>query len=225
MKIVLSEDKELVEEIRKIHDLTPTTTAAMGRFATISGMMGLTDIKQEDDSITIQIKGEGPMGLLVSVIKRDDKVSKVKVFTQDPHVELPLKENGKIDINIQEVFEAEKEAILELSAKQNCVIVGRCSDYILHSAKRPNLFSVHIYAPVHVRKNFGMQELGILPDKIDDYIIRVDSGRSEFYKRHTGVSFNSQKYRDVMINSEYLTKDQIAEAICTMAKFRFSESK
>jgi len=123
------------------------------------------------------------------------------------------------------IFEAEKEAILELSSKQNCVIVGRCSDYILHKAKRPNLFSIHIYAPVHIRKNFGMQELGILPDKIDDYIVRVDSGRSEFYKRHTGVSFSSQRYRDVMINSEYLTKDQIAEAICTMAKFRFSESK
>ena len=122
------------------------------------------------------------------------------------------------------IFEAEKEAILELSEKQNCVIVGRCSDYILHKAKRKNLFSVHIYAPVHIRKNFGMQELGILPDKIDDYIIRVDSGRSEFYQRHTGVSFNSLRYRDAKINSEYLTKEQIADAICVMAKYRFAQT-
>lgn len=119
------------------------------------------------------------------------------------------------------IFEAEKEAIIELSSKQNCVIVGRCSDYILHKAKKRNLFSVHIYAPVNVRKNFGMQELGILPDKIDDYIVRVDSGRSEFYKRHTGVSFNSMKYRDVLINSEYLTQEEIAQSICSMARYRF----
>ena len=122
------------------------------------------------------------------------------------------------------IFEAEKEAILELSSKQNCVIVGRCSDYILHKAKKQNLFSVHIYAPVHVRKNFGMQELGILPDKIDDYIVRVDSGRSEFYRRHTGVSFNSMRYRDILISSEYLTKEEVAQSICTMARYRFKEN-
>jgi len=98
VSLVCTNTTELVEEIRNLHDLTPTTTAAMGRFATISGMMGFTDIKEKDDYITLQIKGDGPMGKLISVVKRDDVTSKVKVCVDNPHVELPLKSNGKLDV-------------------------------------------------------------------------------------------------------------------------------
>ena len=123
------------------------------------------------------------------------------------------------------IFAAEGEAIRELAEKKNCVIVGRCSDYILHKANKKSLFSVHIYAPIQVRKNFGMEQLEIRPDKIDDYIIRVDTGRSEFYKRHTGVSFSSMTYRDMMINSESVPKEEIADIICYMAKKKFAQIK
>ena len=123
------------------------------------------------------------------------------------------------------IFAAEEEAIRELAEKKNCVIVGRCSDYILHKANKKSLFSVHIYAPIQVRKNFGMEQLEIRPDKIDDYIIRVDTGRSEFYKRHTGVSFSSMTYRDMMINSESVPKEEIADIICYMAKKKFAQIK
>ena len=94
--LIIAETTDLVEEIRKIHDLTPTTTAAMGRFATISGMMGFTDIKEDDDSISIQIKGDGQMGSLVSVIRRESNTVKLKMCCDNPHVEPPLKENGKL---------------------------------------------------------------------------------------------------------------------------------
>lgn len=60
VSVVVADTTELVEYIRNLHDLTPTTTAVLGRVATISGMMGLTDIKEKDDSITIQINGNGP---------------------------------------------------------------------------------------------------------------------------------------------------------------------
>ena len=46
----------------------------MGRVATVCGIMGLTSIKENDDSITVQIKGNGPCGLIVGVIKRQDNI-------------------------------------------------------------------------------------------------------------------------------------------------------
>ena len=98
VSLVCANTTELAEEIRNLHDLTPTTTAAMGRFATITGMMGFTDIKEKDDYITFQINGNGPMGRLISVVRRDSTTSKVKVCVDDPHVELPLKSNGKLDV-------------------------------------------------------------------------------------------------------------------------------
>ena len=55
VSVVAADTTELVEYIKNLHDLTPTTTAVLGRVATISGMMGLTEIKEKEDSITIQI--------------------------------------------------------------------------------------------------------------------------------------------------------------------------
>lgn len=119
------------------------------------------------------------------------------------------------------IFEAEKKAILKLAEKQNCVIVGRCSDYILSTAKKKELLSIFIYAPVETRERFCQKELGILPEKVDDYIIRVDSGREEYYKRHTGEDFKSPRYRNMMLDSAVLPMEEAVELICQMAKFRF----
>ena len=98
VSVICAETTELVEKIKSIHDLTPTTTAVMGRFATICGIMGFTSMKEDDDKLTIQIRGGGPIGTLVSVVKRNEKVSKIKAYMSNPHVELPLKDNGKIDV-------------------------------------------------------------------------------------------------------------------------------
>ena len=98
VSLICANTTQLIEEIRKIHDLTPTTTAAMGRFATICGIMGLTSIKENDDSITVQLKGDGPVGSIVGIVKRENNISKIKTYMQNPLVELPLKSNGKIDV-------------------------------------------------------------------------------------------------------------------------------
>ena len=98
VSIVAVDTTELVEQIRILHDLTPTTTAALGRVATIAGMMGLTELKEEEDSLTIQINGRGPMGSIVAVVEREEAKSLVKVYTQNPNVELPLASNGKIAV-------------------------------------------------------------------------------------------------------------------------------
>ena len=55
--IMCLDTTELVEEIRKIHDLTPTTTAVLGRVATVATMMAHLNLKETTDNLTIQIKG------------------------------------------------------------------------------------------------------------------------------------------------------------------------
>ena len=63
VSIIAAETTQLIEYIRNLQNLTPTTTAVLGRIATISGMMGLTEIKEKEDSITVQINGRGPVRL------------------------------------------------------------------------------------------------------------------------------------------------------------------
>lgn len=124
-------------------------------------------------------------------------------------------------IKQDQIFQAEKEVILKLTEKKNCVVVGRCSDYIMHSVGHKNLFSVFVYAPYEEREKFCIKELGILPEKVSDYIIRVDSGRSEFYKRQTGEDFLSGKYRNLMLDSSFLPKEELVDIICKMAECKF----
>ncbi len=84
----------LVEKARIIHDLSPLTTAALGRVLTITALIG-ADMKNATDKLTIQIKGNGPIGKIVAVA---DSTPKVKACITNPQVELPLNEFGKLDV-------------------------------------------------------------------------------------------------------------------------------
>ena len=102
VSVIAADTTELVEELRKLQDLTPTTTAVLGRVATISGIMGLTEMKENEDSITIQINGRGPVGSIVCVVKRKQNKAVIKLYAQNEKVEQPLAANGKIAL-VEEV--------------------------------------------------------------------------------------------------------------------------
>ena len=84
----------LVEEARRLHDLSPLATAAMGRVLTITALIG-AEMKNKTDKLTIQIKGNGPIGKIVAV---SDNSSHVKACITNPHADLPLNEFGKLDV-------------------------------------------------------------------------------------------------------------------------------
>lgn len=85
---------ELVEEFRKMHNTLPTATAALGRLLTIGLMMGYT-MKNDDDKVTVKIAGGGPIGnLLVTA----DVKGHVKGYVQNSACDMPIKENGKLDV-------------------------------------------------------------------------------------------------------------------------------
>lgn len=86
--------KELVEKARQIHDTTPVVTAALGRLLTAGSMMG-TMLKGDKDLLTIQIQSSGQIGGLT--VTADSK-GKVKGYAINPKADLPLKENGKLDV-------------------------------------------------------------------------------------------------------------------------------
>ncbi|MFT9055642.1 MAG: cytidylate kinase-like family protein [Ethanoligenens sp.] len=121
------------------------------------------------------------------------------------------------------LFEIEKKIILDFTAERNCVIVGRCSDYILRMAGIPNLLNVFIYAPYEVRYNYCLTYLGFSEDAVEKYIDKIDSGRSGYYKKYTGENFDSTKYRDLMISSAYLPLEKLVALICAAAKLKFGE--
>lgn len=85
---------ELVEKARKVHDLSPIATSALGRTLTAAGMMSKM-LKGEKDKLTIQIKGDGPLG---GIVVSSDSNANVRGYVDNPVVDLPLNERGKLDI-------------------------------------------------------------------------------------------------------------------------------
>lgn len=86
--------RDLVERARNIHTLLPVATAALGRTLMAASMMG-DALKEENGSVTLQIKGGGPLGTVLAV---SDCTGNVRGYVQNPHVDLMEKHPGKLDI-------------------------------------------------------------------------------------------------------------------------------
>ena len=94
IRILLANTKNTVETARTLHQTSPVATAALGRLLTAGAIMGAM-LKGEKDLLTLQIKGNGPIG---SVIVTSDSKARVKGYVQNPNVDLPLNDKGKLDV-------------------------------------------------------------------------------------------------------------------------------
>ena len=94
MKAAAASTRGLTERARQIHRTLPVATAALGRALAAASMMG-NALKEDGASVTLQIKGGGPLGTLLAV---SDNQGNVRGTVENPAVELPLREDGKLDV-------------------------------------------------------------------------------------------------------------------------------
>ena len=94
VKAVAVSTRSLTERARQIHKTTPVATAALGRTLAAASMMG-NALKGEGSSLTLQIKGDGPLGKILAV---SDNMGNVRGLVDDPFVDLPLREDGKLNV-------------------------------------------------------------------------------------------------------------------------------
>lgn len=85
---------ELVYTAQKLHGLSKTAAASLGRLLTGASMMGAM-LKSDKASLTLKANGGGPLGSVVAIA---DSHGNVRGYVDNPTVELPLKPNGKIDV-------------------------------------------------------------------------------------------------------------------------------
>ena len=86
---------DIVEDAKNIHDTTAVVSAALGRLLTAGAMMG-NMLKGKDNSLTLRIAADGPTGAVVAVSDYDGNV---RGYVENPHVTIPLKDNGKLDVS------------------------------------------------------------------------------------------------------------------------------
>lgn len=88
------DSKSIVKEAMKIHKTSPVATAALGRLLTATSIMGIM-LKGKDDTVTVRIKGDGPIGRLITVA---DSQGNVRGTIDNPQIDLPLNSKGKLDV-------------------------------------------------------------------------------------------------------------------------------
>ena len=86
--------RALVEQARQIHTTLPVATAALGRSLMAASLMG-NQLKNEEDSLTLQIRGGGPLGGITCV---SDAQGNVRGYVDNPFVHLPEKYQSKLDV-------------------------------------------------------------------------------------------------------------------------------
>ena len=93
-RVYIADTTDMVQQAADIHDTTPLATAGLGRVATGAGLMGIM-LKNDSEKLTVNFKGDGPAGQILATAYGDGSV---KALIANPHVDLPLNEDGKLDV-------------------------------------------------------------------------------------------------------------------------------
>lgn len=113
-RIFMVKSTETVETARLHHNTSPTASAALGRTLTAGLMMGCM-MKNEKDRLTININGGGPLGTILAVA---DNQGHVKGYVENPSVDLPLKDNGKLDVGSAVGTDGKMTVITDIGMKE-----------------------------------------------------------------------------------------------------------
>ena len=171
----------MVEEARKTHDLSPVATAALGRVLTITALMA-NEMKGKEDKITVQIKGNGPIGTILAVA---NNVPEVKGYIQNPYVDLPLNEFGKLDVGravgqdgyihvIKDI--GLKEPYIGISNLTSGEIADDFTNYFVNSEQRQAAVSLGVLVDKNGVREAGGYLITPMPDATEEDISNVEKG-------------------------------------------------
>ena len=182
VKAVAVTTRALTEQARNIHKTLPTATAALGRTLAAASMMG-NALKADAASLTLQIKGGGPLGTVLAV---SDHLGNVRGYVQNPHTDLPLREDGKLDVGAAVGGEGTLTVIKDLGMKEPYIgsvgllggeIAEDLAAYFVESEQIPTACALGVLVDRDQSvKAAGGYIIQLLPGAGEDVIAKVEGG-------------------------------------------------
>ncbi len=151
----------------------------------------------------------------------DEKLKKTTLFKISKSVyngELIPPESDDFVSN-KNLFNYQAKIIKKLAETENCVIVGRCADYVLKDY--PNVMSVFVHADEEFCFNRAMERNSMTPREMEKFIAKTDKYRREYYKYYTGTDWNDARNYDLCLNSGKLGFEKCKEEIMAYCRIRF----
>lgn len=173
---------ELVERARAIHDTWPVATAALGRLLMGASMMG-NMLKNEDGSVTLRIRGGGPLGSITAV---SDSQGNVRGYVTNPAVDVPRKAHAKLDVGAAVGCDGELTVIKDIGMREPYVgsvqlvggeIAEDIAAYFVESEQIPTACALGVLiAPDQTVQVAGGYLIQLLPGADDAVISAVERG-------------------------------------------------
>jgi len=182
VKAVAIRSTEMVRRGAEIQKTTPNATAAFGRALTAASMMGNMQ-KVENGSMTLQIKGDGPIGTIVCV---SDPTGNVRGYVYEPNVPMVEKYPGKLDVGATVGTDGTLTVIRDLQMKEPYVgsiplVSGEIGDdvtaYFAQSEQTPTACALGVLVDTDCSvKVAGGYILQLLPGAPDETIDKLEAG-------------------------------------------------
>ena len=174
--------RDLTERARQIHKTLPVATAALGRALSGASLMG-NALKGRGASLTLQIKGGGPLGTVLAV---SDPEGNVRGYVTNPQVDLPLRADGKLDVGRAVGSEGTITVIKDLHMKEPYVgtvdllggeIAEDIAGYFVESEQIPTACALGVLVDRDQSvKSAGGYLIQLMPGAGEDTIARVEGG-------------------------------------------------
>lgn len=177
--VICADTTNLVEEARKTHDLSPVVTAGFGRMLTITAIMG-AELKNAKDKLTVQIKGNGPIEMMVATTNH---FPIVKGYVVNPQVDIPLNEFGKLDVGGAVGQEGYINVIKDIGLKDPYIgispltsgeIADDFANYFVNSEQRNSAVALGVLVDKNGVKSAGGYLIHPMPDATEEEIAKVE---------------------------------------------------
>ena len=179
ISVICANTTDMVEEARKVHDMSPVVTAAFGRLLTITAIMA-TEMKGSKDKLTVQLKGNGPIGVMIATANNKPIV---KGYATNPVVEIPLNEDGKLDVGGAVGHEGYINVIKDIGLKDPYVgisplvsgeIAEDFANYFVNSEQRDSAVALGVLVDKRGVRASGGYLINPMPDATEEEISKVE---------------------------------------------------
>ncbi len=179
ISVICANTTEMIEEARKVHDMSPVVTAAFGRLLTITSIMA-TEMKGNKDKLTVQLKGNGPIGVMIATANNKPMV---KGYVTNPVVELPLNEDGKLDVSGAVGYEGYINVVKDIGLKDPYIgisplvsgeIAEDFANYFVHSEQRNSAVALGVLVDKNGVRASGGYLINPMPDATEEDISKVE---------------------------------------------------
>ena len=179
VSVICADTTQMVEEARKIHDMSPVVTAAFGRLLTITSIMA-TEMKGSKDKLTVQLKGNGPIGVMIATANNKPTV---KGYAANPVVEMSLNEDGKLDVSGAVGYEGYINVVKDIGLKDPYIgisplvsgeIAEDFANYFVNSEQRNSAVALGVLVDKNGVRASGGYLINSMPDATEEDISAVE---------------------------------------------------